>query len=323
MSKIEAGKFALLNVGFAFEKTIARVVDIFRVTAGEKNQSLAVDIDEAIPQMLVGDDQRIAQVVTNLIGNAVKFTPEGGSVALGARLLGEDGGICTIEVTVTDTGIGITPEQQERLFEIFQQAEAGTSRRFGGTGLGLSISKSIAEMMGGRIDVESEPGKGSKFSFVFKVHRGEGGAPDQSKSHSDWTQENQGIFKGYRVLLAEDVEINREIVMSIVEPTLLEVDCAENGARAVEMFSHSPNDYDMILMDVQMPLMDGYEATRAIRAHNSEVAKTIPIVAMTANVFKEDIDRCIESGMDDHIGKPLYTGARFEMLRRYLLGEGG
>jgi PAS domain S-box-containing protein len=322
MSKIEAGKFELMNVEFAFEKTLSRVVDIFRVSIGGKNQTFSVVIDEAIPSMLVGDDQRIAQVVTNLLGNAVKFTPEGGSISLDARMLGEDGGICTLKITVTDTGIGITAEQQERLFELFQQAEAGTSRRFGGTGLGLSISKSSAEMMGGHIDVESEPDKGSAFSFVFKVHRGAEGAAEPAKSHADWTSENRGIFKGYRVLLAEDVEINREIVLSIVEPTLLEVDCAENGARAVEMFSHSPHDYDMILMDVQMPLMDGFEATKAIRAHNSEVARTIPIVAMTANVFKEDIDRCLESGMDDHIGKPLDTVAVFEMLGRYLLRGG-
>jgi signal transduction histidine kinase/DNA-binding response OmpR family regulator len=446
MSKIDANKFELSPTEFVFEKTLQRVTDVISFRVDEKRQKFSVRIDKAIPTTLIADDQRLAQVVTNLLGNAVKFTPEGGSITLGANFIKEEDGICTIQIEVTDTGIGVTEEQKSRLFMSFEQAESGTSRRFGGTGLGLAISKRIVEMMGGRIFVESEPGKGSKFAFTVRVARGarerasllapgvnwknirvmavddeddvreffaeiarrmgfacdvagdaaealalieRNGAYDiyfidwkmpgmngieltreikrrESDdsvviliSSSDWNaiaEEGKSVgvnrylskpifpssiadllneclgahdasgddradtdaFGGRCVLLVEDVEVNREIVLSLLEPTKLEIDCAENGVEAVRMFTASPEKYDMIFMDVQMPEMDGYEATRQIRALGFPKAGTTPIIAMTANVFREDVEKCLAAGMNGHVGKPLNFNDVLEKLREYL-----
>jgi CheY-like chemotaxis protein len=470
MSKIEANKFELSNIEFDFEKMLQRVVNIITFRSDEKGQKLSVHIDKSIPRVLMGDDQRLAQVITNLLGNAVKFTPEEGSITLDTRFLGKENDIYKIQVTVKDTGIGIPYEQQENLFLSFQQAESGTSRKFGGTGLGLAISKNIVELMGGQIELQSEIGKGSSFSFTFMAKRGfrkelalseiginwdnvsimaiddepeildyisdvlagfgikcdtasngqdalaligingmyniyfvdwkmpgmdgimlarELKEKSKSPEHTivimisaaEWNvvadeakkagvdkflskplfpsaiadaiteviglnrrQEQQhidthGAFKGYKILIAEDVEINREIVEAFIKPTLMEIDCAENGLEAVAMFSENHYKYDLILMDVQMPEMDGYEATRKIREFEaalgdgsntspsgdetrnklSEQEKGIPIIAMTANVFKEDVEKCLAAGMNDHIGKPLDVDEFFGTLRKYLL----
>jgi signal transduction histidine kinase/CheY-like chemotaxis protein len=448
MSKIEANKFELSEVKFDFEKMLRRVVNVINFRVGEKRQKLTVHIDKDIPRRLAGDDQRLAQVITNLIGNAVKFTPEGGTVTLDARLLREEDGVCTVQIKVTDTGIGISEEQQAKLFRTFQQGESSTSRKFGGTGLGLAISKSIVEMMKGEIHVESELNKGASFIFTVRlgscsekseeilnpgvnwdnvrilvvdddaeileyfseftrtaglscdcaagsaealrlVERnasydiyfvdwkmpGMDGIELASKlktrtpgkcvvimiSAAEWgviendakkagvdrflskplfpsavvdivnecfsTNENrQGetqpedslCLAGCRILLAEDIEINREIVSALLAPTQLAIDCAENGAQAVRMFRDEPERYNAIFMDVQMPEMDGYEATRRIRALDIPQAKKIPIVAMTANVFREDIEKCLKAGMNSHIGKPLDTEELFRVLELYL-----
>jgi CheY-like chemotaxis protein/two-component sensor histidine kinase len=319
MSKIEARKFELFAYEFDFGKMIGHAVESIKFRIEEKDQRLDVRIDKAIPSLLVGDEQRLVQVLTNLLANAVKFTPELGTVGLEVDLLGEDGDECTLRVAVTDTGIGISPEQQKLLFRSFQQPEAGTVRKYGGTGLGLAISKNIVELMGGQIGVESDAGKGSVFSFTFKAVRGSGAAVPP-KGGADGKRAVPGEFKGRKVLLVEDLDINREIVEAIVEPTLLEMDYAVDGAQAVEMFYRAPGDYDMILMDVQMPEMDGFEATRRIRELGVEGCETIPIVAMTANVFSEDIDHCLKSGMNGHLGRPIDIGEFFETLRRYLGG---
>jgi signal transduction histidine kinase len=317
MSKIEANKLELSKTGFDFEKMVWRVVDIIKFRSEEKRQELRVRIDEKIPRMLLGDDQRLAQIITNFLSNAVKFTPEYGAITLDADLMGEENGEYTIKLTVTDTGIGITPEQQKLLFKPFRQAEAGITRKFGGSGLGLAISKSIVEMMGGEVGLSSEIGAGSAFFFTFKAERGEDDTPETGEDAP-----LGGIFKGHKILLAEDVEINREIVASIVEPTLLEIDCAEDGAQAVDMFKRSPDAYDLILMDVRMPVMDGLEAAAAIRGLDGEKAKTIPIIALTANVFREDIEKCLQAGMNGHIGKPFDFGEFIETLRKYLRAHG-
>ena len=315
MSKIEAGKVGLTPVEFDFEQLLQRVVNVVSIRAKESGQKLSVYIESAIPVFLIGDDRRLAQVVTNLLGNAVKFTPENGTINLNAYFIGEENGVCTIKISVEDTGIGISTDQQALLFQAFQQAENSASREFGGTGLGLVISKSIVELMGGRIEVESEPGKGSKFAFTVKMKRGE----EKQKVLPEETGTNiNGVFDGRCILLAEDVEINREIVMMLLDPTKIAMDFAVNGVEAVQMFSEAPGKYDLILMDVQMPEMDGLEATRIIRALDVPEAKTIPIVAITANVFKEDIDKCLESGMNGHIGKPVDLDDVISHLRRYI-----
>jgi len=441
VSKIESGKFELSPVEFEFEKMLQRVVDVVNFRVDEKNQTLTVSIDRDIPGFMVGDDQRLAQVVTNLLSNAVKFTPEKGAIELYAKLLSKEDGFLTIQIGVTDTGIGVSAEQQTRLFSSFQQAESSTTRKFGGTGLGLSISKSIVEMMGGSIWVTSEYGKGATFAFTAhlkKTKKMRNFIPDwrgtrvlavvndlftsdlikeitelygaycdtafcvevalrlieQKKAYDVYYLEYKmpGIsvtellnhicekrdnkayiamitgaetgdldedpninslihkpvfpsdivdtvnefldvdrqiieeaqkgpldqFEGRRILLAEDVEINREIVFAILEPTLLTIDCAENGAEAVRMFNEAPDSYDMIFMDVQMPEVDGYEATRLIRTLGTPKATGIPIIAMTANVFREDIEKCLEVGMNGHVGKPLDFDEVIKILHMYL-----
>ncbi|MDR3295599.1 MAG: response regulator, partial [Clostridiales Family XIII bacterium] len=453
MSKIEANKCELSAAEFNFEKMLQKVVNVVNFRVGEREQELRVHVDKNIPRTLIGDDQRLAQVITNLLGNAVKFTPEHGSISLSTGFVKEEDGVCTIQIEVSDTGIGISKEQQERLFRSFAQAESGTSRKFGGTGLGLAISKRIVEMMGGEIWIESEPDKGSTFAFTVQAIRGaeqrgsllapgvkwenirvlavdddpdirayfgeiaqqmgiacdiaasgadaislverngaydiyfvdwkmpgmdgigltrriKEGSPSNSVvimiSATEWGvieddaknagvdkflpkplfpsaiadiineclgvqnlpadeggPEEADVFAGCRILLAEDVAINREIVLAILEPTLLAIDCAENGVEALRMFREAPDRYDMIFMDVQMPEMDGYEATKQIRALDMPAAKQIPIIAMTANVFREDVEKCLAVGMDSHVGKPLDIKEVLEKLRRYLpVGEG-
>ena len=317
MSKIEASKFELSPEEFNFEKMIQSAVNVINFSVDEKRQQFTVHIDNAIPKTLIADDQRLAQVITNLLGNAVKFTPEHGSISLDALFLGEKDGLCTIEIAVSDTGIGISPEQQKHLFNSFQQAEISTARRFGGTGLGLAISKSIVEMMGGTIKVQSEAGKGSTFSFTIQVKKS-APAGDVTDSPPGMKPDITGLFAGRRVLLVEDMEINREIVTALLEPTQMEIDCAENGVEAVRKFSEAPQKYELIFMDVQMPEMDGYEATQRIRALDLPEAKSIPIIAMTANVFREDIEKCMKAGMNSHVGKPLDFDEVLEKLNIYL-----
>jgi len=320
MSKIEADKFEISPAEFNFEEMIRRVVNVINFRLDEKRQKFSLNIDGDIPGALIGDDHRIAQVITNLLGNAVKFTPEHGSINLDARLVEEENGLCTLQIGVSDNGIGIKPEQREKIFQSFEQAESSTTRKYGGTGLGLSISKRIVEMMGGKIWVESEFGKGSTFYFTIHARRWtEAVKESQNKQQEEEAQPRDitGIFAGRRVLLAEDVEINREIVQALLEPTKLEIDCAENGAQAVRKFAEAPLKYDMIFMDIQMPEMDGYEATRHIRAVEAKLHRQIPIIAMTANVFKEDVERCLEAGMNGHIGKPVNFDELIGKLRYY------
>jgi len=449
MSKIEANKFELSPVSFDFEKMLQKVVNAINFRVDERRQKFYVNIGKDMPQTLIGDDQRLSQVIINLLSNAVKFTPEEGTITLDSKLISLQDGLCRLKISVKDTGIGISDEQKARLFHSFEQADAGTSRKFGGTGLGLAISKRIVEKMGGEIQVESEAGCGSTFSFTVLLKQdakkqsrlfGEGinwsnvrifvvddereirdffmdtslslgifcdvaasgeeaaemlarddnyniffvdwklpgmngidlarqiRAESAKKpvvilfSATDWRviendaynagvdrfmqkplfrscivdvigeclgagcamehaehSAHSGNFTGHTVLLAEDIEINREIVVALLEPMQLKVESAENGAQAVEMFKAAPDRYDIILMDVQMPEIDGYDATRAIRALDISRAKTIPIIAITANVFREDVEKCLEAGMNGHIGKPLDFDEVIITLEKYLI----
>jgi signal transduction histidine kinase/CheY-like chemotaxis protein len=323
MSKIEANKLELSPAAFSFEKLIQRVVNVINFQVDKKEQKLKISIDRNIPEELVGDDQRLAQVITNLLSNAVKFSPEGGQICLDACLSGEENEICTLQIEVRDTGIGISAEKQNLLFRPFQQVDNIVARKFEGTGLGLAISKRIVEMMGGKIWVKSEPGKGSSFTFTVKMKRSAGEKTETQNESGQ--QDAAGLYKGRKVLLVEDMEINREIVIALLEPTLLEIDCAENGIEAVRIFSEAPDKYELIFMDVQMPEMDGYEATRRIRAFEAQLEerkpnthKRIPIIAMTANVFREDIEKCLEAGMSGHVGKPLAIEEVLDKLYMYL-----
>ncbi len=319
MSKIEAGKFTLSIVEFDFEKLLQKAINVIHFRLTEKKQQFSIKIDKNIPAALIGDDQRLAQVITNLLSNAIKFTPEEKEISLTASLAAEENGICTLQISVKDAGIGISPEQRKRLFGSFEQAENDTTRKFGGTGLGLSISKNIVEMMGGTIWVESEFGNGSTFTFTVLLERGiELDIDTAAVNEAAAPAESQLSFAGRHILLAEDIEINREIVASMLESVQLVIDYAENGREAVNKFTQTPELYDLIFMDVQMPEMDGYEATRTIRQMSLEEAKTVPIIAMTANVFREDIEKCLQAGMNDHIGKPLAYGELLEKLQFFL-----
>ena len=331
MSKIESGKFDLSYVEFSFVEMLRRVINVISFRVDEKKQNFILHIDEKIPSLIIGDDQRLAQIVTNLLGNAVKFTPSEGDIYLNARLLQEEDDLCTIQIEVIDSGIGISQEQQARIFQSFQQAEMSITRRFGGTGLGLSISKNLVELMGGKIWVESELGNGASFSFTFQARRAglyeSGSAADEIfwENTNVLAQNGNNTFlnkplncKGKCLLLAEDVDVNREIMIALLEPTNLKIVCAENGTQVVSMFTEAPDMYDMIFMDLQMPEMDGYEATRRIRSLDIPWANAIPIIAMTANAFREDIDKCLEVGMDGHLSKPLELDKVFGILKKYL-----
>jgi signal transduction histidine kinase len=321
MSKIEANKLELFPVTYSFEEMLQKIVDVISFRTDEKHQELTIAIDKKIPRFLTGDDQHLAQVITNLLSNAVKFTPERGGICLSAKLLEEKGGLCTLQIEVKDSGIGISEEQQSRLFSSFEQADSGTSRKYGGTGLGLAISKSIVELMGGKIWLDSEQGKGSTFCFTIKILKADDAGAGHSNKAEEEGEQQAAIekFENFTILLAEDIEINREIVLTLLEPTGIKIDCAENGKDAVEKFTFSPNKYNLILMDLQMPEMDGYEATMEIRKIEQKITrKPVPIIAMTANVFKEDIEKCLSAGMDDHVGKPLDIKELTKKLRKHL-----
>ena len=324
MSKIEEDKFELSYTEFSFDAMVQRVVNFFEFRLDEKEQKMKVELDPSIPHKLKTDEQRLTQVITNLMSNANKFTPNGGDITLAIRRI--DSGekdFCTLEVRVTDTGIGISKEQQGRLFKSFVQVDSSIARKFGGTGLGLAISKKIVEMMMGRIWIESEEGKGSSFFFTIRAE-----IPSESSALPEQNAETQDSaddlsaeeinYSGKRILLAEDVDINREIVITVLEPLGLDIVEAEDGQIAFDKFSSGPDSFDLIFMDIHMPGMDGYEATKLIRDFDHPCAKTIPIIAMTANVFREDVERCRAAGMNDHIGKPLDFDAVKKILKKYL-----
>ena len=328
MAKIEANKLELMPSVFEFRHTVDKVLTVIQFRVDEKQQVMTVDIDDSIPRFVIGDDQRLSQVLINILWNAVKFTHEGGKIHLQVSLTDKNDESYKLQIEISDNGIGISPAQQTRMFEIFEQADNETGRSYGGTGLGLAIAKRIIEMMGGAIWVESELGKGAKFTFTVIV---DGVTEDTDISEypdisaiEKSNEKSVGIFTNKHLLVVEDVEINREILISLLEESGLIIDYAENGKEAVDMVSAAPEKYDIILMDLQMPIMSGLEATERIRKLLEERGfpvqkeKRLPIIAMTANVFKEDIEACLRAGMDDHLGKPLDIDKLIDKLRMYL-----
>jgi signal transduction histidine kinase len=321
MSKIEANKLELSYADFEFKKMLGNIIDVIGVRAKEKHQRIAVKVNENIPPIIIGDELRLAQVITNLFTNAIKFTPDNGKIELTVEKLEEssDGTSADEEVTlrigVADSGIGISPEQQKKLFSSFNQADGSITKKFGGTGLGLAISKRIVEFMQGTIWIESELGQGAKFIFTIKAKKG---TQEALKASSAGTKAADFDFKKYTILAAEDMDLNREILAKYLEKTGITVDFVENGKEAVALFTKTPDRYNLILMDINMPEMDGYEASQTIRALDLPRAKDIHIIAMTADVFKEDIEKCISAGMNDHIAKPIVMKDMFAKLEKYL-----
>ncbi len=453
MSKIEAGKFELDNSLFNIEKMLMKVFNIIIEKAEQKKHSLSVSIGKDMVMRYMGDELRLSQVLSNILSNAVKFTPENGKISLSVDEVKRKGKMSTLRFSIADTGIGMNEEQLNRLFNAFEQADNSITRRFGGTGLGLAISKNIIEKMNGGVKVESTVGKGSVFTFEVELERrsrresavissgispsdlkilivdsdeqirkhflaimdkfgipsdttanGQGalelidGAYSRIKPYDvifwdydmpegclktiehlkkridkntviimtsflEWskiepaakkigisrfipkplfpstildaindvigkTAKNVGITKANKpqmpdfseisLLLVEDIDINREIFKALLEDTRINIDTAENGKIAVEMFKKNKNKYDIIIMDIQMPEMDGYQATGAIRALDCRQSKKIPIIAMTANAFKEDIEKCLSCGMNDHLSKPIDEKALIQKIKKYL-----
>ncbi|MCL2487999.1 MAG: ATP-binding protein, partial [Oscillospiraceae bacterium] len=352
-SKIEADKLELVETEFIFEEMLKKVCGVITFKAAEKELDFNVRIDVNIPRTLVGDEQHLTQVITNLLSNAVKFTPEKGRITLSAILAGEKDGRPLVRIEVEDTGIGVSEEQKSRLFRSFEQADNTITKRFGGTGLGLAISKHIIEKMGGEVTLESQIDQGSIFAVTVPLQEGSAAAAPDTADGQKWrvlaldgtvetkpdTGEKQADdrllhnessndlscnnpssndLSDRRILLVDDVEINREIVMAMLEPTNAAIDCAENGAEALKMFSDAPERYDLILMDIQMPEMDGYQATRSIRALDTPRGQTVPIIAMTANAFRDDIERALAAGMNAHMAKPIDFNGLIGKLSEYL-----
>ncbi len=451
MSKIDAGRLEISPESFDFDRMVQNALNVVQVRLEEKHQQLVLDLERVFTRTVVADELRLSQVLINLLGNAVKFTPESGSITLKIQSEPIDDERFMLHVEVTDTGVGISKEAQMKLFDAFEQADGGISRKYGGTGLGLAISKRIIDLMGGDIRVESEPGKGASFIFDVVAQWGEpivyavqksansrqmrilvvddaldvreyftsvldsfdqlcdtaangeaalemirdrvregqpydihfidwnmpginGGvtakaikeiAGDDSLvvmiSVADWSdiqeeaksfglthflpkpvlpstlyncilelagrdltkplaagEESSADWSGKTVLLAEDIDINREIMASLLFDTNLTIIPAVNGQEAIDMFTAAPEDYDMILMDVQMPEKDGLIATQEIRELEFPWAKDIPIVAMTANAFKEDQQACLDAGMNGHIAKPVEVDVLYKTLGYYL-----
>jgi PAS domain S-box-containing protein len=321
MSKIEANKLDLSHIAFDLKHLLHKAVSFVQFSMDDKGLIFSMNVDSNAPSFFVGDDQRLTQVIANLLSNALKFTPKGGKISLDVIMLGEENGTCELRFEVADTGIGIAPDQQEKIFNAFEQAESGITRKFGGTGLGLVITKRIIELMGGKIWVESELGKGARFIFTIKLKCNEKDSTSQSEVDeidSVITKELYEKLKEKKLLVVEDLEINREILISLLDNTGLIIETAENGEEALDMVASDPQKFDLIFMDVQMPVMDGLEATRQIRALPELSERKLPIIAMTANVFQEDIENCYAAGMDDHIGKPLEMAKVLMKLYEYL-----
>ncbi|MDR2304657.1 MAG: PAS domain S-box protein [Treponema sp.] len=299
ISKIEAGKIELNDESMDLLKLVNTVVSIIRPRCEEKNITFETRFELPRDRAFRGDPLRLRQVLINLLGNAVKFTPETGSIFFGVIYRGTETG--TVDFCIRDTGIGISEESLSSLFKPFEQASNQITKKYGGTGLGLAISRNIIKLFGGDIAVKSKIGEGSEFSFSLSLKETTLEAEDEIL-----TEKAADVLKGKRALIVDDVEINRVIAMSMLEFTGLEIEEAGGGDEALKIFSNSvPGYFDIIYMDVQMPVMDGHEAARAIRLLNRVDAQSIPIVALSANAFKEDIDKALASGMNAHLAKPL------------------
>ncbi len=313
LSKIEAGKFELEELSFPLLPLLEQLLSMVGVAAGAKGLLLRLTVHPEIPDHLVGDPLRLEQVLLNLLGNAVKFTAAG-EVELSVRPLHPEGESIVLEFAVRDSGIGLSPEETARIFEPFTQADCSTTRRFGGTGLGLSICRRLVSLMGGEIDVTSEPGVGSTFTCTARFLRGMASA--ESPETAPEPAAVRRALSGCSLLVAEDQPLNRQVLRELLEQVGVRVTFASDGREAVSAVMASGSCFDAILMDLQMPVMDGYGATTLIRREWS--AERLPIIAMTAHAMAEERDRCLAAGMNDHLTKPVNPDRLYATLARWL-----
>ena len=317
-SKIESGKLNLTCDDFVLAKAMSIFESIFMQRCEEKNIVLETNLHTLPDIMVVGDELRLRQVLINLLGNAIKFTNRGGKIHFFVTVTEISAQEVNLEFLVEDNGIGMAEAQCEKLFTAFEQTDDVVSKRFGGTGLGLAISQRLVMEMGGEITVQSVLGEGSKFQFsvVMPVRD----AADSQYHKSVEVDHVIPDLTGKRILLVEDILVNRMIVTELLGDTHASIVEAENGEIAVAMFAASPEaHYDMVFMDIQMPEVDGYEATRRIRALKRPDARAVPIIAMTANAYREDVEKALEAGMDAHLAKPIQVDQVLRVLNEYFL----
>ena len=326
MSKIESGKVELRHESFNFRAFLQDFENLYGEQAKSKGISYETVLASDLEVQIIGDSLRLNQVLSNLLSNALKFTPAKGIIKLRVSKTGEDQENVYLRFEVIDTGCGIAEENYDKIFESFEQENVDVTYKYGGTGLGLSIVKRFTQLMGGSIHVTSVQGSGSTFTvdlpFGKVKESGELARFSDINGRDDLAKDCYVIdYKGKRILLVEDNELNREIAEELIGATGASVESAEDGVQAVEKFKESAEGYyDLILMDVQMPHMDGYEATRCIRALGRSDAQKVPIFAMTANAFAEDVQKSREAGMNAHISKPLDIRAVYKQMNRYLQG---
>ncbi|MBK8318941.1 MAG: response regulator [Betaproteobacteria bacterium] len=314
ISKIEAGKLTLEPTDFALARLLDNSKEMIIDRVRSRGLEFHSEIDPALPPMLHGDPLRIGQILLNYLSNAAKFT-ERGSISVAITLVTESADDLLVRFAVSDTGIGIPAEQQARIFDVFEQADTSTTRRFG-TGLGLAIARRLALLMGGDSGLQSTQGQGSSFWFTARLQRASNKTMESAPAISADEAEQllSSRYRQTRILLAEDNPINQEVALELLRGVGLQADLAVNGQKAVEMVNQQ--DYDLILMDMQMPIMDGLSATRAIR--QSERGRSLPILAMTANAFSEDRQRCLDAGMNDHVAKPVDPSNLYTMMIKWL-----
>ena len=314
LSKIEAGQFTVERLPFALRPVVDAAIQLMSVQARDKGLTLSWELAPEVPEIVLGDPNRLRQVLLNLLGNAVKFTASGGVDLEICVTQAADGGE-QLRFAVTDSGAGIAPERQSRLFEPYAQEDASTARRFGGTGLGLSICRHLVELMGGSIGLTSEPGLGSRFWFTLPCRREIRLPPAPVPAAAPRQPERRA--RASRVLLVEDHPANQKLALWLLQREGYQVTLAENGAEALRLMKALA--FDLVLMDVQMPVMDGIEATRRIRELERERGdKHHPIVAMTAGAIAGDREKCLAAGMDDYISKPIAAELLLAKLGQWL-----
>jgi signal transduction histidine kinase/CheY-like chemotaxis protein len=312
-SKIEEGKIIIETTPFNIKHLLDNLKNTFKVKANSKRLKFSLQVDPDIPATLTGDPHRLSQILINLIDNALKFT-EKGAINLDVGTVRKTESHIEINFSVKDTGIGISKGEQERIFERFEQAKTDTSRKFGGSGLGLAIIRNLLKLQGTDIQVNSAPGKGSEFYFNLKfgISRGEDSVPEPAKYKAKKPSELSSVH----ILLVEDNEMNMKVAKRFLERWEYDIDTAENGLEALKKYK--TKNYDLILMDLHMPEMDGWEATKAIRKSNKVNSKNVPIIALTADVMIEDLTKLYDMGMNDYITKPFKADELKSKIEKYL-----